>query len=803
MKVSLNWLKEWVAVADAPERIAERLTMAGLEATSVEPFGQGYDDIVVGKILKIEQHPNAEKLSLCEVTVGGENSLSIICGAKNIFEGAVVPVSLIGAALPTGIKIKRSKIRGVVSEGMICSEEELGLAEHSTGIMVLPEGLPLGEPFFRVMGLEDTLIDFEITPNRGDCLSVLGIAREVAAVYDLPLQEREIPLEETGAPASEAIQIEVENPQDCPRYCTRLVRNVTIGPSPLWLREKLVKLGFRAINNVVDITNYVLLGLGQPLHAFDYDTLRGKKIIVRSAKEGERFVTLDEKERELTAEDLLICDGKGPVAIAGVMGGLNSEVTDQTVNVLIESAYFRPGTVRRTAKRLGLPTEASYRFEREVDPEGVIRAVNLAASMMAELAGGKVAPGIVDCDYRKEKSVHVSLDCAKVNKTLGFSLKDTEIEKVLTRLSMNVRNEEPGILSVTVPSYRRDITRPIDLIEEIGRIVGLNQVPETLPVRQMDVRILSPEKKAESLARQFMVNHGYYEVINYSFIDERWLDTMNIPSGSPLKRVVRLRNPISEDLAVLRTLLLPSLVNTARSNFNYKVQDAKIFEFRNVFVDNEGTGGLPRETLHLAGLLMGKNPFSFGFERYSFDFLDLKGDVEGLCEILRVESARFQVPSTPLPFLHPGISAELVVGDRAVGFLGKLHPSVTETFKIDETVYCFEFDFQALIGGARQELKVASVSKYPPVTRDLAVVADIAMPVGEIIQRIYSFQNKYLKQVELFDIYTGKEIPEGKKSVAIRVTYQALQKTLKDKEVDKIHRNLASFVTKAGDIQLR
>ncbi len=803
MKVSLNWLKEWVDAADTPEGIAERLTMVGLEAASIEPFGQGYADIVIGKILRIGRHPNAEKLSLCEVTVGGENTLSIICGAKNIYEGAVVPVSLIGATLPTGIKIKRSKIRGIPSEGMICSEEELGLAEHSTGIMLLPEGLPLGKPFFQVMGLEDTLLDFEITPNRGDCLSVLGIAREVAAVYNLPLKETEVHISESGVPAFEAIRIEIENTRDCPRYCARLVRNVKIGPSPLWLREKLVKLGFRAINNVVDITNYVLLGLGQPLHAFDYDTLRGEIIVVRSAEEGERFVTLDGKERILKAEDLLICDGEGPVAIAGVMGGLNSEVTDETVNVLIEGAYFRPGAIRRTAKRLGLPTEASYRFEREVDPDGVIRALNLAASLMAKLADGQVAPGVVDCDYRKEKVVRVDLDCAKVNKTLGFSLEESEIGKVLTRLSMGVEKKEAGVLSVTVPSFRRDVTRPIDLIEEVGRIVGLDQVPVTLPVREMETRIASPEKKAEGLARQFMINHGYYEVINYSFIDERWLDTMDISPDSPLRQVVRLRNPISEDLAVLRTFLLPSLINTARNNFNRKVQDTKIFEFRNVFTAKEEGDGLPLETLHLAGLLMGKNPFSFGFERRPFDFLDLKGDVKGMCEILRVEDVRFQVPESSLPFLHPGISADLFVGDIPVGFLGKLHPDVAEAFKIDETVFCFEIDFRGLVQGARKEVKASAISKYPPVTRDLAVLADLEMPVGEIIERIYSFQNKYLKEVELFDIYTGKEIPEGKKSVAIRVTYQALQKTLKDKEVDKIHRNLASFVTKVGDIQLR
>ncbi|MBW1658944.1 MAG: phenylalanine--tRNA ligase subunit beta [Deltaproteobacteria bacterium] len=802
MKISLNWLKQWVNVSDSPESIADRMTMVGLEAASVEPFGVGYDDIVIGRILKIEQHPNAEKLALCDVTVGGEEKLSIICGAKNIYEGAVVPVALIGSTLPNGMKIKRSKIRGVASEGMICSEEELGLEEHSTGIMLLPEDLPLGKPFFEITGLKDTLIDFEITPNRGDCLSILGIAREVAAVYDLPLKEKEIPIEETGEAVADAIQIEIENTRDCPRYCARLVRNVKIGPSPLWLKEKLIKLGFRSINNVVDITNYVLLELGQPLHAFDYDTLRGKKIIVRSASEGEKFVTLDEKERTLTTRDLLICDAEGPVAIAGVMGGLNSEVTDKTCNILIESAYFRPGAIRHTAKRLGLPTEASYRFEREIDPDGVIRAADLAASMMAELAGGEVAPGLVDADYREKKEEIVELSTEYVRATLGLEIGDKEIEDILRRLFMKPKEKGQGLLNVVVPSFRRDVTRAIDLVEEIGRIAGFDKIPDSLPSREMDAKVPDELHILEGYTRRFLIQQGYFETINYSFISPTWLDDLNIPEGDPLRRLVKLKNPISEDMSVLRTFLVPSLINTARNNFNYKIQDIKIFEFRKVFFSSE-TQELPEEHLHLAGLVMGKNPYTFGFERHPFDFLDVKGDIEGLCETLRIENVKYSVLKTPIPFLHPGISAEIVVEGAPVGFVGKMNPAVIDTLKIDENVYCFELDFVSLLNGRRKDIMAQEISKYPPISRDIALVVDTEMPVGEIIERIYSFQNKYLKRIELFDIYIGKEIPKGKKSVAFRVTYQALQKTLKDKEVDKIHRQLASFLIEKGDIQLR
>ncbi len=802
MKISLNWLKEWVDVTDSPESMAERMTMVGLEAASVEPFGAGYDSIVIGKILKIERHPNAEKLSLCDVTVGTGEALSIICGAKNIYEGAVVPVALVGSVLPNGMKIKRSKIRGVASEGMICSEEELGLEEHSTGIILLPEDLPLGRPFFEVTGLKDTLIDFEITPNRGDCLSILGIAREVSAVYDLPLKDKGITIEEAGSPAADAIRIEVENTRDCPRYCARLVRNVKIGPSPLWLREKLVKLGFRSINNVVDITNYVLLELGQPLHAFDYDTLRGQKIVVRSAREGEPFVTLDDKERVLTADDLLICDAEGPVAIAGVMGGLNSEVTEATKNVLIESAYFRPGAIRRTAKRLGLPTEASYRFEREVDPDGLARAADLAAALMARLAGGEVAPGVVDADFRERREVWIGLPTQKVRATLGLDIPDEEIREILQRLHMDTREKAPGVLEVRVPSFRRDLTRVIDLIEEVGRIKGFDAIPVTFPTREMDAHEADAPRLLRERLRHVLVDMGYYEAINYSFVTPAWLDALMIPEGDPLRRFVRLRNPITEEMSILRTFLLPSLLETARKNFNYRIQDIKIFELRKVYLSSEGQE-LPEEHLHLAGLVMGENPYGFGFERHPFDFLDIKGDLEGIWDILGIEGVKVTAPGEAKPFLHPGISADILLVGTPIGFVGKLNPRVAEAFKLPENIYCFELDFDALAQGERRGVKAEAVSKYPPVSRDIALVVDSDMPVAEIIERIYSFQNKYLKRVELFDIYSGKGIPEGKKSVAFRITYQALQKTLKDKEVDKIHGQLASYLTKKGDIQLR
>jgi len=802
MKVSLNWLRQWVDVADTPSGIADRMTMAGLETAAVEAFGEGFDKIIIGRILKIAPHPDAERLSLCEVAVGGETPLSIICGAKNIFEGAVVPVSMIGALLPNGIKIKKSKIRGVASEGMICSEEELGLAEHSAGIMLLPEDLTLGASFFDTLGLRDTVFDFEITPNRGDCLSILGIAREVSALYKLPLKDRAVEILEEGGPVADAIRIDIENTVDCPRYCARLVRDVKIGPSPLWLREKLIKSGFRAINNIVDITNYVLLELGQPLHAFDFDLLRNRQLVVRSAGKGEVFTTLDEKERELSENDLLICDGTGPVAIAGVMGGLNSEVTSHTTNVLIESAYFRPAAIRATAKRLGLPTEASFRFEREVDPEGLIRAADLAASLMAQLAGGKVAPGVMDENFLEGESREIELKTEKAASRLGISISDDEITDCMRRLFAEVKESRPGTLIIRPPSFRRDLTRPVDLIEEVGRLIGFSEIPVTLPVCDMDYHPVSTLLKTEDSVRNFLVDAGYFEVINYSFISEKWFDDLLIPENDVLRNVVRLLNPISEDMAVLRTFLLPSLLENARNNFNYKIQDIKIFEVRRVYSSKE-RAPLPEERHHVAGLMMGNNPFVYGFRPQPFDFLDIKGDVEGICELLAVSEMRFTRSEFVPSYFHPGVCAEIRVKDGVAGVFGKLNPVIVNSLKLPENIYYFELDLEILNHYAAPLRDIEEISKFPEIERDLAVVVDINSPVDEILEKIYRFRNKYLKEVELFDIYEGKEIPEGKKSVAFRLTYQAAKKTLRDKDVDKIHRQLASYLLKEGDIELR
>ncbi|RTZ94317.1 MAG: hypothetical protein DSY91_00480 [Deltaproteobacteria bacterium] len=451
---------------------------------------------------------------------------------------------------------------------------------------------------------------------------------------------------------------------------------------------------------------------------------------------------------------------------------------------------------------MGLPTEASFRFEREVDPDGVIRAADLAASLMADLAGGEVAPGIVDEDYREKGVETIEFPMEKARATLGLEIGDSEIEKIFHRLFMKTKVVKPGVLRVRVPSYRRDLTRVVDLVEEIGRIAGFDRIPVTLPSREMDTKEVDEFRDAAETARQFLVSREYFEAINYSFISPQWLDDLKIPEDDPLRQVVHLRNPISEEMSVLRTFLIPSLLDTARKNFNYRIQDIKLFEFRKVYY-HSAKQELPDEYFHLAGLMMGTNPYMFGFDRHPYDFLDLKGDLEGLCDVLRIDGVKFVIPENPKPFLHPGISAEILVGGAPAGYAGKLNPAIVETFKIGENVYCFELDFHALCEGKRGVVKSEEISKYPPVERDIALIVDEDMPVGGIIERIYTFQNKYLKRVELFDIYMGKEIPEGKKSVAFRVTYQALQKTLKDKEVDKIHGQLASFLIKKGDIQLR
>ncbi|MCL4244923.1 MAG: phenylalanine--tRNA ligase subunit beta, partial [Candidatus Dadabacteria bacterium] len=574
MIISLNWLKEYVDFSVSPEELADRLTMSGLEVESIEYTGKALENVVVAEILDMGKHPDADKLSLCRVT-DGENEYPIVCGASNMKTGDKVALAKTGTVLPPGpkfpegITIKKAKIRGQVSEGMLCAENELGLGTESDGIMILPPGAVPGTRLIDEIGINDVLLEIGITPNRPDCLSVVGAAREVAAILSGTAGYPETPVKESGAPVGDYVSVEIQSPEKCPRYTCRVISGVKIGPSPGWMKARLESSGIRSINNVVDVTNYVLIELGQPLHAFDYDLVKGKKIVVRQAEDGETITTLDGVERKLAADDLLICDGERAVALAGVMGGADTEVTEGTTNILLESAYFSPDTVRKTARKTGLKSESSYRFERGVDPEGVVKALDRAAALIAELSGGEVAAGRIDEYPVKIEPAVVSVTGARVNAILGTDISEDEIISIQERLGLELLSAENGVLTFKVPTYRVDLTREIDVIEETARLYGYDNVPVTLPAVAMKTELQGGVRTVQAKFKDVFTANGFYEAVNYSFEDEELLALFSPGKALPIL------NPISKDGAVMRTSLTAGLVKNVLLNLSRQENDVR------------------------------------------------------------------------------------------------------------------------------------------------------------------------------------------------------------------------------------
>ncbi|MBE0598549.1 MAG: phenylalanine--tRNA ligase subunit beta, partial [Desulfuromonadales bacterium] len=611
MIVTYNWLKEFVDLDLAPEELAHRLTMAGLEVEAMEKLGEGLDRVVVARLISVEPHPEADRLTLCQVDTGSE-TLPIVCGARNHKTGDLVALAQVGATLPGDFRIKKSKIRGRESMGMLCSEKELGLAEESEGIQILPPGLELGQPVFLAMGLKDVRFELGLTPNRADCLSVIGVAREVAAMVGRPLRLPRPQLPEAGRAISEQTSVSIEDPERCPRYAARLIRGVQIGPSPDWLVRRLQTVGLRSINNVVDVTNLVLMELGQPLHAFDFQLLRGGRIVVRPAREGELFTTLDSQSRPLKQTDLTICDGEGPVALAGIMGGENSEIRPQTIDILLESAYFNPTTIRRTSKRLGLHTESSHRFERGVDIDLVPIALDRAAALILELAGGEAARGRLDVYPRPVAARQLTISPRRSEEILGLSLPAAEIARLLRGIGLQVEREGDGAdadadasLKVTVPVFRHDLEREIDLIEEVARLNGYDRIPVTMPVGGALCHPPRESQRQLRRLRDLLVGAGFSEVINYSFVAPAGVDRLGLAEGDPRRQMVRVLNPLTEEQSVMRTTLMPSLLETVARNLAYRSRDLRLFELRPVFHPQAGDE-LPVEKMRLTAVVCGR-----------------------------------------------------------------------------------------------------------------------------------------------------------------------------------------------------
>jgi phenylalanyl-tRNA synthetase beta chain len=793
MRISLGWLSELVPLpADA--ELCERLEMGGFEDVFVEQEGPDLSAVVVGQVQSCEPHPAADKLRVCSVDIGADEPNPIVCGAPNVAAGQKVAVALPGTRLPDGTKLKKAKIRGQVSLGMICSRQELGLGGDHDGIWVLPEDAPVGTPLPDAVATGVKIIEVGITPNRGDTASVLGLAREVRAFFggDISMPPCDPP--ESGSPAQEAVKVEIDAGDACHLYVARIVRGVQVGPSPDWVVKRLEASGIRPINNVVDVTNLVLLELGQPLHAFDLDKLEGGVVRVRRATPGEQLMTLDGVERKLDPSDLLITDGSRPIALAGVMGGADSEVSDATCDVLLESAHFHPSSVRLTARRHALHSEASYRFERGVDGEGIVRAADRAATLLAELAGGQVAPGHAEArGEAPERPGQVTVDVVRSNRLLGTEISREEAASLLERVGIVSREAGATALLCEVPSHRNDIWLHQDLTEEIIRIYGYENIPTTMPTGVLVPAVPPPRWTLAERAKDALAAAGFAETFSMPFVSEAELAALGFPEDDPRSQALRLRNPIQEQDGLLRTTLIPTLLRLAHQNLSRQRERIRLFEVTQVFLSG-GEGEYPQEPLSAAAVLAGEtDPHLWGHSTPPPVFFEARGAAERLLSALGYVASLRRGKSPP--HLHPGAHAEILLGKRSIGQVGELHPSVAAAFEIDVPCAIIELNLSAVLAEKKRENQFREVSREPAVQRDAAYLVGTDQEAGSMLAAIRKAGGSDLISVDIFDRYEGKGVPEGRVSLAFRVVFQRADRTLTDAEVsksmDRIHRTMS------------
>ncbi len=787
MRVSYNWLSEFVDLDGvSPHELAERLTMVGLAVEGIEQPGKDIQKVYTGKILKVESHPNADKLVVCRVITLGDEELQIVTGAPNVAEGQVVPVAVVGARLAGGLVIKKAKLRGVESRGMLCSGQELGLdpstmpADQAQGIMVLPPETPVGVDVKPIIGLDDVILDIELTPNRGDCMSMLGVAREVAAILNRPLKMPPTEITGTIPAGEEPVKVDIEDPDLCRRYVARLLKNVKVGPSPYWMQNRLRAAGVRPISNVVDVTNYVMMELGQPMHAFDYNKLHDGHIIVRRAREGETIVSLDKVERKLTPEMLAITDPSGPVAVAGVMGGLDSEVSGNTNTVLLESAWFNPVNIRKTARNLALHSESSSRFEHGVDITGCMRAANRAARLLSEMGAAEVVDVVVD-NYPKplvEKTILLRPE--RVRHVLDVDLEHSGMASLLKSLHFEVREDEKGLL-VTVPGHRLDIAIEEDLIEEIARIYGYDRFKGTLPTGSMTSGSMPRAWSLARRTRDFLSRKGFFEVVTYSFTSPETFNRLGIPENDPLRKAVVMQNPLSEEQSVMRTFLFPGLLDVLQRNYNRRNRDVAVFEMGHLFFPAPEKP-LPEEIMALAAAVTGKTPGGWNSRPVEMDFYFLKGALDALLQSIRVDNVSYR-PVTGVPWLHPGRAAEVFAGEQKLGLIGELHPDVQEAYDLKQRVTVFEINFDLLSELAGASLVYKPLPKFPGADRDLAILVRHDVPASSLVDTIRREGGDILQDVRVFDVYRGEQVAEGNRSIAFSLRFQAVDRTLTDEEI--------------------
>lgn len=802
MRVSYRWLQDYVKCELPVEELAEKLTMAGLEVEGVFSSIEGLDRIIVGKILEVKPHPNAEYLMLCRVDTGSD-IIQLVSGAPNLKTGVCAALALPGVML-TGGRVEVREFRGERSEGMLCSGAELGTDQwgygDDKGVLLLEGEIPPGTKLDQAIKLDDRIIEIELTPNRGDCQAVINIAREVKALTGAELQLPEPAVVEEDGLAEDYIKVNIEAQDLCRRFACRVVCNIKLGPSPSWMQQRLLSAGMRPINNIVDVTNYVMLEFGQPLHAYDFDKIQGSQIIVRRGRSGEKMVSLDGTIRELDPEMLVIADEQEAVGLAGVMGGLASEVTEKTHTILLESAWFESLSVRRTAARLGLHSEASRRFEKGINADGIIPALNRATQLIQQLGAGQVTAGIVDVNVRPEVARTIRLRTARVNKVLGTKLDREKIQELIKRLDFPCELCSGDAILVTIPAYRVDILEEIDLIEEVARLYGYDRIPTTYPKG-----VLIQDSDNEPSIRDQVIDaassFGLDEVLTYSFTGESSFNKLRIPQESPLRDVFNIQNPLRLEQGVMRTTLLPGLMDAVVYNYNRKLVDLGLFEVGAVFIPQQ-SDQIPEERLHLGIIACGRTNTGWlgtGEER---DFYYVKGIVEGILEMLGMEELSFE-KYTDFPVLHPGRSARVLYGKEEFGYLGELHPYVLANYDLPLRVVVCELDLEKVVLFSNQQLLFKPIPCYPGINRDLALVVPASVPAAQVHKIIYKAGGDLLKECRLFDVYYGDQVPEGYRSLAYSLFYQSPEHTLTDEEVMGVHNAILDALTEEIGAHLR
>lgn len=792
MKVPYKWLKDYVQIDITPEELADKLTLSGSKVEEIIVEGEEIENVVTGLIESIEPHPDADKLVVCQLNINKDELVQIVTGANNMKVGDIVPVALHGASLPNGLKIKKGKLRGVVSNGMMCSEEELGIPteEPVHGLMILPADTPIGRDIKQVLGLNNEVIDFEITSNRPDCLSILGIARETAATlggkYTLPNYSYNPSSCEN---IEEYLKVEIKD-NNCRRYVARGVKNVRIEPSPNWMQERLLAAGVRPINNIVDITNFVMLELGQPMHAFDRREIKSDKIVVDKAGADEIFTTLDGIERKLDDTVLCIKDNDITIGLAGIMGGMDSEIKEDTTEVIFESANFDGTNIRVNSKKMGLRTEASLRFEKDIDPELAMMAIDRACYLVEELKAGEVVQGTIDIYPSPQEKKLLEVDTQWVNDFLGTDISSEVMMDYLNRLDISTKVQD-GILKIQVPSFRIDLAIKEDIAEEIARIYGYDNIPTTISKTLTYKEVKSSKQIADELVIRTMIASGLYQSISYSFVSTKSLDKIKAPEDSNLRDMIVIRNPLGEDYSRMRTTTVPSMLEALARNYSRSIEEVRLFEMGKVYIKNNNELQLPKENNILTIGLYG-----------NADYFDLKGVIENLLEAMGIAKYSFKRQEEN-PAYHPGKTAEIYSGKNLLGILGEIHPDVADNYGIEVSCYIAEINLDELYALADLIKKYKALPKYPAVTRDLALLVDEELLVQDIEDTIKGQGGNILESIKLFDVYKGKQIPEGKKSVAYSLVYRAENKTLEEKDVNKVHNKILKALEYKMGAQLR